>query len=73
MTLDQFLNLPGSPSAAEFGQKCEPPLSAVSIWRIRKGEQNITRDTMRSIIKASGIIVTAEGLTKPQPAQDEAA
>lgn len=73
MTLDQYLNLPGSPSAAEFGQKCQPSLSAVSVWRIRKGEQNITRDTMRSIIKASGNIVTAEGLTKPTPAKGEAA
>ncbi|MES2752777.1 MAG: hypothetical protein V4661_15520 [Pseudomonadota bacterium] len=72
MTLDQFLNLPGSPSVAEFGQKCDPPLSAVSVWRIRNGRQNITRDTMRSIIAASGNIVTADGLTKPL-AKDEAA
>lgn len=64
MTLDQFLNLPGSPSAAEFGAKCEPPLSSVSVWRIRKGEQNITRKTMQSIIAASDGMVTAEGLVR---------
>lgn len=72
MTLDQYLSLPGSPSAAEFGEKCEPKLSAVSIWRIRKGEQNMTRDTMRSIIEASGGIVTADGLLKAAP-KDQAA
>lgn len=62
MTLDQFLNLPGAPTAAAFGAKCEPPLSEASISRIRKGQQNITRDTMLSIIKASGDLVTADGL-----------
>jgi hypothetical protein len=64
MTLDQFLSLPGSPSAAEFGAKCEPPLSAVSIWRIRKGDQNITSDTMKAIIAASDNVVTADGLLR---------
>jgi hypothetical protein len=62
MTLDQFLNLPGSPSADEFGRKCEPPLSGASISRIRRGEQNITRDTMLAIIKASDGIISAAGL-----------
>ncbi len=67
MTLDQYLRLPGSPSGADFGAKCKPPLSAVSIWRIRNGAQNIKRDTMLSIIEASGNVVTAEGLTLLAP------
>lgn len=62
MTLDQYLNLPGAPTNADFGARCDPPLSAVSIWRIRRGEQNITVDTMRAIILASGGNVTADGL-----------
>jgi hypothetical protein len=64
MTLDQYLNLPGSPSADEFGRKCVPPLSGASISRIRRGEQNITRATMQAIIQASDGIVSAEGLVK---------
>jgi hypothetical protein len=47
---------------AEFGERCVPTLSGVSIGRIRKGRQNITVDTMRSIILAAGGQVTAEGL-----------
>jgi hypothetical protein len=62
MTLDQYLDLPSSPTNAEFGARCSPNLSGVSIGRIRKGIQNITVDTMRSIILASGGQVTAEGL-----------
>ncbi len=62
MTLDQYLNLPDAPTAADFGARCEPPISEASICRIRKGGQNITRDTMRAIILASGGKVTAEGL-----------
>ena len=62
MTLDQYLSLPGSPTNAEFGARCEPRLSGVSVGRIRKGDQNITLDTMRAIILASGGKVTAEGL-----------
>lgn len=62
MTLDQYLSLPDSPNNGEFGARCNPPLSGASIGRIRKGTQNITVDTMRSIILASGGKVTAEGL-----------
>ena len=62
MTLDQFLSQPGSPTNEAFGEMCEPKLSGPSIWRIRRGQQNITLDTMRSIIAASGGKVTAEGL-----------
>lgn len=62
MTLDQYLGLPDSPNNAEFGARCDPPLSGASVGRIRKGAQNITVDTMRSIILASGGQVSAEGL-----------
>lgn len=62
MTLDQFLKLPGSPTAAEFGARCRPQISEASISRIRKGTQNVSRDTMRSIIEASGGLVSADGL-----------
>lgn len=62
MTLDQYLKLPDAPTAADFGARCDPPLSEASISRIRKGDQNITVDTMRSIILASGGKVSAEGL-----------
>jgi hypothetical protein len=62
MTLDQFLNLPGSPTASEFGERCDPPISGASISRIRRGEQNITRDTMLSIIRASDGLISAAGL-----------
>lgn len=62
MTLDQYLSLLGSPTNAEFGARCQPPLSGVSVGRIRKGTQNITADTMLSIIEAAEGKVTAEGL-----------
>lgn len=62
MTLDQYLGLPNAPTAADFGARCNPPISEASVCRIRKGGQNITLDTMRSIILASGGKVTAEGL-----------
>jgi hypothetical protein len=64
MTLDQYLSLPGSPTASEFGDRCDPKISGASISRIRRGEQNITRETMRAIIEASGGFVTADGLVK---------
>jgi hypothetical protein len=68
MTLDQFLKLPGAPTAAVFGARCEPPISEASISRIRKGEQNITRDTMLAIIKASGGLISAAGLVGKEAA-----
>lgn len=71
MTLDQFLKLPGSPTAAEFGAKCAPPISEGSISRIRRGEQNISRSVMLAIIEASGRMVTPEGLLRTP--QDKAA
>lgn len=62
MTLDQYLRSPGSPTAAEFGAKVG--LTEASISRIRKGQQNITRDSMLAIIEASGGKVTADALIK---------
>lgn len=62
MTLDQYLRSKGAPTAAEFGAKVG--LSEASISRIRKGEQNITRDVMLSIIAASGNKVTADALVR---------
>jgi hypothetical protein len=64
MTLDQYLNLPDAPNAGEFGARCKPPLSEASISRIRRGIQNVSRDTMLSIIEASGGKVTPDGLVK---------
>lgn len=69
MTLDQYLKAAGT-TAAEFGARCVPPISEASISRIRKGTQNISRNTMLSIIAASGNQVTAEGLL--QDLQDAA-
>jgi len=67
MTLDEYLSAPGAPTAADFGAACDPPLSEASISRIRKGRQNITRDTMLSIIAASGGQVTLAGLVHTAP------
>lgn len=63
MTLDQYLSVEDI-TAADFGAKCDPPISEASISRIRRGEQNISRDVMLRIIAASGGKVTADGLVK---------
>lgn len=62
MTLDEYLSLPDSLTAAQLGAKCEPPISEATVSRIRRGLQNVTADVMLSIIVASGGVVTAEGL-----------
>lgn len=62
MTLDQYLKLPGAPTAAAFGEMVG--LSEATISRIRKGEQNFTRDVMLRIIEQSGNLVTADGLLR---------
>ncbi|MBY8826090.1 helix-turn-helix domain-containing protein [Sphingomonas colocasiae] len=59
MTLDDYLTSEDI-TAADFGGRVG--LSEASISRIRKGEQNITRDVMRRIIAASGGKISAEGL-----------
>ena len=66
MTLDEYLREPDSPNNGDFGARCSPPLSGASIGRIRRGDQNITLRTMRSIIVASGGKVTAEGQDQRQ-------
>lgn len=66
MTLDQYLKSTDI-TAAEFGARCDPPISEASICRIRKGQQNITSDTMLSIIKASAGKVTAAALLSTRP------
>lgn len=63
MTLDQYLSGEDI-TAADFGAKCDPPISEASISRIRRGEQNISRDVMLRIIAASGGKVTADSLVK---------
>lgn len=63
MTLDQYLTAEGI-TAADFGLRCEPPISEASISRIRRGGQNISRDVMLRIMAASHGRVTAEALVK---------
>lgn len=63
MTLDQYLTTTGI-TAADFGAKCDPAISEASISRIRRGEQNITRATMQTIIAASNGKVSADSLVK---------
>lgn len=65
MTLNQYL-ITEKITAADFGARCEPPISEASISRIRRGGQNLTSDVMLAIIKASGGGVTAAGLLSPR-------
>jgi plasmid maintenance system antidote protein VapI len=62
MTLDQYLSSDGAPTAAAFASKVG--ISEASITRIRRGEQNITRDVMLRIIQQSGGKVTPDGLVQ---------
>lgn len=57
MTLDDFLQSTGT-SAVDFAARIG--VSTGSLSRIRRGEQNITRDTIRAIVRESGGAVTAE-------------
>lgn len=66
MTLDQFLKSDGSPTAADFASKVG--ISEVSISRIRRGEQNCTKEVMLRIIAASGNKVTPDGLLQERAA-----
>lgn len=61
MTLDQYLASEGI-SAAEFSTRCDPPISTPTISRIRRGNQNISSDTMIAIIRASKGKITANDL-----------
>lgn len=60
MTLDQYLKSDDAPTVTEFAQRVG--ISEVSLWRIRNGAQNITRETMRAIIRESGGKVSAAAL-----------
>jgi DNA-binding transcriptional regulator YdaS (Cro superfamily) len=72
MTLDQFLGAPGAPTSADFA--ADVGISEASISRIRKGAQNITRDVMREIIRASKGKVSADSLlVKSDPITEKAA
>jgi plasmid maintenance system antidote protein VapI len=72
MTLDQYLSAPGAPTSADFAAAVG--VSEASISRIRKGAQNITRDVMREIVRASKGRVTADSLLiKAEPADQQAA
>ena len=77
MTLDEYLKSEGV-TAAEFGARLD--MSEASVSRIRRGEQNITRDVMLRIITASEGKITADGLLRkpldnsdPQPSPAQAA
>lgn len=59
MTLDQYLAATGR-TGSDFASAVG--LTEASVSRIRKGQQNITRDVMRRIIAASDGQVTAEAL-----------
>lgn len=59
MSLDEFLRSDATSAkalAAALG------ISEASLSRIRRGEQNITRETIRAIVEATGGAVTAEEL-----------
>ena len=59
MDLDSYLRedrISGADFAAQLG------MSEASLSRIRRGDQNITRETIRAIVAASGGKVTAEAL-----------
>lgn len=62
MTLDEYLTRENI-TAADFGERAG--LTEASVSRIRRGQQNMTRDVIRRIIAASGGAVTADGLIGP--------
>ena len=62
MDLDTYLNQPGV-IAAELAVRVG--VSEASLSRIRRGGQNITRETIRKIVEATGGAVTTESLVFP--------
>lgn len=70
MTLDQYLAATGR-TGSDFASAVG--LTEASVSRIRKGQQNITRDVMRRIIAASDGQVTAEGLVGVDGGRNHAA
>lgn len=63
MTLAEYLKETGL-SDADFGAKCRPPISRITIWRIKKRYHNPGADKVASIEKASRYKVSAEDLRK---------
>lgn len=59
MTIDDYLLATGE-TATAFAVRV--PISDSSLSRIRRGEANCTRDTMRAIIEASGGLISADSL-----------
>lgn len=59
MTLDDYLR-DQQISGADFAARLN--ISEASLSRIRRGEQNITRETIRQIVEETGGVVTAEVL-----------
>ena len=69
MDLDTYLrevSIDARQFAAQIG------MTEASLSRIRRGQQNITRDTMKRIIAASGGKVTLESLVFPHAEEDAA-
>lgn len=59
MTLDDYLRTDGVSAKA---LAAELHISEASLSRIRRGEQNITRETIRQIVEATAGAVTADDL-----------
>lgn len=71
MTLDDYLNA-GEMTGADLAR--ETGLSAASITRIRRGEQNISIDVAMQIVTATKGRVTAEDLLRARhPVGDDPA
>ncbi len=63
MDLDTYLRETGTDAAA-FAERVG--LTTASISRIRRGQQNISRETIRAIVAATDGAVTAEALVFPE-------
>lgn len=59
MTLDTYLRSNGI-TGAQFAERIE--VSEASLTRIRRGEQNISRDLIRRIVEETGGEVSADAL-----------
>lgn len=59
MTLDQYLRAHGI-TGKELAERIG--VTEASLSRIRRGEQNISRDTIRLIVETTGGAVTADDL-----------
>lgn len=59
MTIDDYLAASGKTAAV---YAADAQISEASLTRIRRGEQNFSRDVMRRLIAASGNAVTANDL-----------